>query len=557
MAKITDLTNTTWVVPAGWSATAGLVQANITGSVLCEDVAAYPIDLNTELGNSYTFAIGYGPRNSTPMADRIYFNTSAYGDPYSGSLDSSCDFTITITGGADATNPALIAWLEANGELQGADEPEEPEVPSTGKVNVTFNGATYSIDTSALASAATTLKTHLTSNMSGTGATIKLGGVSYNIDATKLATARTKFVTHLGSISGSGAKVSVGGVEYSVDAGKLNAAADSISGALGKLENGGFDVPATIPENATYTIAETGEVLTTGDMFPEVVAEGDLYTYGDYKYTYTSKYTGWGVELNTDVTNKRQKTYGAMLDSINDIDVTYLDGTFYECTSLTTAPRMPSGTRSMWSTFLGCTSLKTYVGAPEGTPDGDFSGYVIPDTLQSMNGMFYNCTSLTKAPTIPESVTCMDSTFRNCTSLTDSITINGTPTSYDDCFLGVDMTNIFLTGNAPFRVLNVIGATGEHWRSVNIKTPDGLISFTISGTTYQVKNGMTWLEWIASEYNIEGFTCSGPTEMVFTADGSQYVGGGGFAMGGEVILLNRYNYDDYMLIPYSPGGGSN
>lgn len=31
-----------------------------------------------------------------------------------------------------------------------------------------------------------------------------------------------------------------------------------------------------------------------------------------------------------------------------------------------------------------------------------------------------------------------------------------------------------------------------------------LITFTIAGTTYQAINGMTWGEWVNSEYNIIG-----------------------------------------------------
>ena len=130
----------------------------------------------------------------------------------------------------------FYTWLTANATRQA--EPE-PEAPTTGKVNVTFNGTTYSIDTSALESAATTLKTHLTSNMSGTGATIKLGGVSYNIDSTKLANARTKFVTHLGSIAGTGTKVKVNGVEYGIDTAKIADAVAELHEVLGGMVSGG------------------------------------------------------------------------------------------------------------------------------------------------------------------------------------------------------------------------------------------------------------------------------------------------------------------------------
>ncbi|MBQ3348492.1 hypothetical protein IJG90_03180, partial [Candidatus Saccharibacteria bacterium] len=39
------------------------------------------------------------------------------------------------------------------------------------------------------------------------------------------------------------------------------------------------------------------------------------------------------------------------------------------------------------------------------------------------------------------------------------------------------------------------------------KTPPiTLISFTINGTTYQAEDGMTWGEWVNSDYNIDGYT---------------------------------------------------
>ena len=36
-----------------------------------------------------------------------------------------------------------------------------------------------------------------------------------------------------------------------------------------------------------------------------------------------------------------------------------------------------------------------------------------------------------------------------------------------------------------------------------------LITFTIDGTTYQAIDGMTWEEWVNSEYNTRSFLLSG------------------------------------------------
>ena len=41
-----------------------------------------------------------------------------------------------------------------------------------------------------------------------------------------------------------------------------------------------------IPAGGTYTIASTNEVLGEGDAFPETVANGDAYIFGDYEYKY-------------------------------------------------------------------------------------------------------------------------------------------------------------------------------------------------------------------------------------------------------------------------------
>ena len=44
---------------------------------------------------------------------------------------------------------------------------------------------------------------------------------------------------------------------------------------------------------------------------------GDTYTHGDYRYTYMEVYNGWKVAINTEVTDKKQTSYGTILESIN------------------------------------------------------------------------------------------------------------------------------------------------------------------------------------------------------------------------------------------------
>lgn len=106
------------------------------------------------------------------------------------------------------------------------------------KFNINFNNADYSIDESALADATSSLEQHLSSTMSGSGATINLGGTAYNIDSSKLATATSDFVSHLGKIAGNGAEIVINGAKYSVDYTKLSGALSELGTAFDNLSGG-------------------------------------------------------------------------------------------------------------------------------------------------------------------------------------------------------------------------------------------------------------------------------------------------------------------------------
>lgn len=46
-----------------------------------------------------------------------------------------------------------------------------------------------------------------------------------------------------------------------------------------------------------------------------------------------------------------------------------------------------------------------------------------------------------------------------------------------------------------------------------------LITFTYGSTSYQAESGMTWVEWVASDYNTDGFTISG--SYVYSSTGAK------------------------------------
>lgn len=49
--------------------------------------------------------------------------------------------------------------------------------------------------------------------------------------------------------------------------------------------------------------------------------------------------------------------------------------------------------------------------------------------------------------------------------------------------------------------------------------PKEVINFTIGGVSYQADDGMTWSEWIDSEYNIGGFEKDFVNNLVVNKDG--------------------------------------
>ncbi len=262
-----------------------------------------------------------------------------------------------------------------------------------------------------------------------------------------------------------------------------------------------------VPEGGTYyvgvTSTTTGDytgttaTYTAGQSMPEIVSNGDVFVYGDYEYRYNYYYNsskwygknsnGWGVR----VLDTTKTEYGAILENINGQPIKSLSHTFALCTSLTTAPLIPNSVVDLYRTFIQCTLLKTYVGSTD--TDGDFSNYVIPSSVLSVDGTFMycsnlitppvipssvtnmgeafaDCTALTTAPVIPSSVTDMERTFADCTalttaptipsnvkyfayafykctSLTGNIEINASPTFYTDCLKGTTK-EITLSGSS-------------------------------------------------------------------------------------------------------------
>ncbi len=107
--KVTDLTDTTWNVPAGWEAEAGYGAFSITGT----------LNVYHNSSEFIVMGIGYNSGSDTD-AEHIVSVVGGYG---AAIYDPTQTLIFTFTGGTDVTNHKLIAWLSQYGELQEEEAP--------------------------------------------------------------------------------------------------------------------------------------------------------------------------------------------------------------------------------------------------------------------------------------------------------------------------------------------------------------------------------------------------------------------------------------------------
>jgi hypothetical protein len=149
--------------------------------------------------------------------------------------------------------------------------------------------------------------------------------------------------------------------------------------------------------------------------------------------------------------------------------------------------------------FDGCTNLTK---APE-LPATTLANYCY-------YSMFYNCTSLVTAPELPATTLaeeCYANMFLHCRKL-NYIKMLATDISASGCLStwvsGVSSTGTFV--KHPQMTSLPTGSNGipDGWTIENYNESN-LITFYIDNIEYQAIEGMTWKEWINSEYNTNGF----------------------------------------------------
>lgn len=136
--KVTDLTNTTWTVKAGWEAKAGYGHFHSYCTINDIFYSFFRIGYN---GVAETMNIPSGTVpdgiSLSPVANSICCDDN-YAYAHNRTTDEG--FTVTFTD-VDVTNPKLIAWLSKWGELQvEEEEPDAPEETPTEYGEIVYDG---------------------------------------------------------------------------------------------------------------------------------------------------------------------------------------------------------------------------------------------------------------------------------------------------------------------------------------------------------------------------------------------------------------------------------
>lgn len=239
---------------------------------------------------------------------------------------------------------------------------------------------------------------------------------------------------------------------------------------------------------------------------------------------------------------------------------------FHGCTSLTTAPELPATTLAVdcyYNMFYGCSRLTTAPELPATTLiDGCYSSMfqyctsltVAPElpatTLADYcySYMFYGCTSLTTAPALPATTlwdNCYRSMFYGCNNL-NYIKMLATGIYATNCLSnwvsGVASSGTFVKNPAMTSLPTGVSGIPSGWTVVDDgEDSGGLITFTIDGVEYQAEEGMTWGEWVNSEYNVNGeFTVDLDDSILY--GWSRWVGTEVDYVYASHIIEENYNY---------------
>jgi hypothetical protein len=229
---------------------------------------------------------------------------------------------------------------------------------------------------------------------------------------------------------------------------------------------------------------------------------------------------------------------------------------FYECDAIVDASKLELPATTLADNcyefmFYGCSSLTTAPELPATTLASHCYSY-----------MFYGCSSLTTAPELPATTlaqSCYSYMFYGCSKL-NYIKMLATDISASSRLFnwvyGVASTGTFVKNSVMTSLPTGEDGIPSGWTVVDDGEESGgnLITFTIDGTEYQAEEGMTWEEWVNSEYNvINASILVHPSGVVLISLGKDPQGADIFIYNvistQEIIANNSY-------ICVTPGGGS-
>ena len=312
------------------------------------------------------------------------------------------------------------------------------------KIDVNFNNKDYYIDEDSFSTATASLRSHLSTVMNGSGATVNLGGTSYNINSTKLSTERNTFVSHLSTIAGSGHKVVVGGVEYGV-------ASDKVSGAISELETVLDNLNTPVSKNIVLEVkkmtSNTYANSTTYNNEEFILLDIDMPVDGTVYVTYegltkpvTEKettFTGCIGKVFFGTFNGKSDSVETPSSGVLTIEGDYINfsvgsynlekGSLAYCSCITDIYDWGNVTTIQPYALAGCSGL-TSITFPNGitTIEHDalsnclgLTSITIPSSVTTIEmRAFQGCSGLTSV-TIPSSVTTIESNaFAACSNLT-------------------------------------------------------------------------------------------------------------------------------------------
>ena len=323
---------------------------------------------------------------------------------------------------------------------------ETPTRPSDGQYNYTFNGWTPAI-TEATQDVTYTAQYTATAIPIGQYVTFTAEEAGSTIGLAKLGSAHT--------------------LEYSTDTQSWTQMTTATSIALQNVND-------KVYVRGVLNDSQSNSDYTQFTMTGKIAATGKCNTLWNYEYLTASLNAYCGYQMFYNCTS---------LTTAPELPTTILArycycGMFIGCTSLKQAPTLPAIALTMscyWRMFEGCTSLTT---APE-----------LPATtlgLWCYYSMFDGCTSLTTAPELPATtltVNCYCSMFNGCTGLTTAPELPAT-TLVDNCYMYMFQgctslstikclaTDISATG-ALTDWTNEVASSGTFTKAAGVEWPEG------------------------------------------------------------------------------------